>query len=93
MAPSLSRAPRARRAVLARRQNFVVNAVATQYNDVLNPSDAEGASLASVRRLASTLDAIDTFFTALFTSELLANLYAHWSPDPRPRPRTAKRTR
>jgi hypothetical protein len=91
--PALSRAPRARRAGprAPPRQNFVVNAVATQYNDVLNPSDADGASLASVRRLAGTLDSIDTFFTVLFASELLVNLYAHWSPDPRPR--TAKRTR
>ncbi len=67
------------------RQNFIVNAVATQYNDVLNPSDGEGSLSASVRELAHTLDVIDTFFTALFTSELLVNLYAHWSSDPRTR--------
>jgi hypothetical protein len=59
------------------RQNFVLNAVATQYNDVLNPSNAKNPE---VIELARNLDAIDTFFTALFTTELLVNLYAHWSP-------------
>ncbi len=60
------------------RQNFVVNAVATQYNDALNPSAGE-VTPPSMLKLAYTLDAIDTFFTALFTTELLVNLYAHWS--------------
>ena len=60
------------------RQNFVLTAVATQYNDVLNPSNAKNPE---VIELARNLDAIDTFFTALFTTELLVNLYAHWSPN------------
>jgi hypothetical protein len=61
------------------RQNFVVNAVATQYNDLLAPSSAGENIPPLIAELARTLDAIDTFFTALFTSELLVNLYAHWS--------------
>ena len=70
------------------RQNFVVNAVATQYNDLLSlqgplnatsqPDAAGSPAPSSVQQLADTLDSIDTSFTVIFTAELLVNLYAHW---------------
>ncbi len=74
-------------------QNFLVNAVAAQYNAGLSPSSsgqsgatgggAEGGSTPHSLSgfagvLSAALDKIDTSFTIIFTAELALNLYAHW---------------
>ncbi len=53
-------------------QNFAVNATEAQIVDSL--ANADGTS----NELGDRLEQLDTFFTIVFTLELLLNAYANW---------------
>jgi hypothetical protein len=53
-------------------QNFAVNAAEAQIVEQLVNDDGTSSPL------GNRLEQLDTFFTIIFTMELLVNAYAHW---------------
>ncbi len=59
-------------AVLLSAQNFAVNAAEAQIVEQLVNDDGTSSPL------GNQLEQLDTFFTIIFTMELIVNAYAHW---------------
>ena len=51
-------------------QNFFINVAEAQFSNTLSDADSE--------RWSAIFDKLNLFFTVLFTTELLVNMFVHW---------------